>query len=231
MARIKDAKGRDTSTGESGYERLFGNHELGLLISKCQAAVISSGNELENIIADKINKKYPYTKDIAVGSFNKEKRTFRDAKTDSSGKKHHVLIDVVIERGDKIKLIELKDGDVFDVKKVAGEIESLKIANKIITNSRKIPEERVTIHFCCFNAKNNQQIEHGAKGLLPKGSAMTGRELCEELGIDFDEIIEERKRGQPENLEYFLTELVKIPQIKKIIEEKIKEKHNITNYV
>ncbi|MEM5803102.1 MAG: hypothetical protein QXO57_04075, partial [Candidatus Aenigmatarchaeota archaeon] len=57
MAKLKEAKGRDEEAGESGYERLFGIHELGQLLSKCQATVISSGNELENILANKIKSK------------------------------------------------------------------------------------------------------------------------------------------------------------------------------
>ncbi|MCY4303809.1 MAG: hypothetical protein OXC62_03340 [Aestuariivita sp.] len=43
MALIKDARGRQDG---SGYTRLFGDQKLRLLISKIQAAVISSGTEL-----------------------------------------------------------------------------------------------------------------------------------------------------------------------------------------
>lgn len=215
MAKIKDAKGRDESTGESGYERLFGNHELGQLLSKCHSSVISSGNELENAIANKVRSKGLSTEGIAVGDINKNKRIFKNAKTDSKGKKHDLGVDVVIEKSGKIKLIEVKDGDVFDVKKVAGEIESLDFAKEMLIKEKKLSEENVTIHFCSFNAKNHEQIEYGAKGLLPKGAAMTGKELCDELGIDYDEIINERKGEQPENLEFFLKELVKISEVKK----------------
>ncbi len=35
---------------DGGYSRLFGDEELGLLLSKVQAAVISSGTELEKLI-------------------------------------------------------------------------------------------------------------------------------------------------------------------------------------
>jgi hypothetical protein len=222
MAKLRDAKGRGEELGESGYERLFGVHELGVLLSKCQAAVISSGNELENILAEKIRSRGISTEGIAVGDINKDKRIFKKAKINSKGKLHDLGVDVIIERDGKIKLIELKDGDVFDVKKVAGEIESLELAKKKLIEENKIPEKNISIHFCSFNAKDHQQIERGAKGLLPKGSAMTGRELCEELGIDYDEIIRERKREQPENLDYFLTELIKIPEIRERLSEIMK---------
>lgn len=55
MALIKDAEGRK----DGGYTRLFGNEELGLLISKVQAAVITAGTELEAF-------KHVITEDMAM---------------------------------------------------------------------------------------------------------------------------------------------------------------------
>ena len=50
MAKIKDSKPKGTSRG---YHRLFGNDELGDLMSKVQSAVIRSGIEArrENMLA------------------------------------------------------------------------------------------------------------------------------------------------------------------------------------
>lgn len=62
-------------------------------------------------------------------------------------------------------------------------------------------------------------IYRGAKGLLPDGSAMSGKELCDLLELDYEKIIEERKKQQPANLEYFLKELVKID----VVKEKLKK--------
>ena len=44
-------KGR--TDNNSGYKRVFDNEELGSLISKIQATVISNGSELERIILSK----------------------------------------------------------------------------------------------------------------------------------------------------------------------------------
>ena len=93
-------------------------------------------------------------------------------------------------------LIELKDGDTFDTKKVAGEIESLILAKNYLVKFRKIEEKNITIHYCSFNAINHEQIKKGAKGLLPEDSAMTGKELCKELGLDFEKIVDERRKYQ-----------------------------------
>ena len=51
MALIEKAKGRK----DGGYTRLFGNEQLGHLISRMQSTVISSGTELERTIKDKVN--------------------------------------------------------------------------------------------------------------------------------------------------------------------------------
>lgn len=45
--KIRNQKGR--KDGNSGYTRVFNNSELGDLISKIQATVISNGNELEKL--------------------------------------------------------------------------------------------------------------------------------------------------------------------------------------
>jgi len=209
MALISNARGRREDETSSGYERLFGNRQLGMLISRVQSATISTGLELEGFLASRLKK----IDGISIHKINKEKRVFKEAKIDNAGKKHKLEVDCVIEKEGKIMLIEIKDGDTFDTKKVAGEVESLIMAKNHVMKTRNIKEEVVSIHYCSFNARDHKQIEKGAKGLLPENSAMTGRELCELLELDFEEIVEERKEHQEENLEYFVNELKKIPEI------------------
>jgi len=203
MALIKDAKGRRDNETPSGYERLFGNSQLGKLISKVQSAVISTGNELENVIASKIID----PKGVSIQNINKEKRIFEGVKQG-----HKIVIDCVIEKDNKICLIEIKDGDTFDTKKVAGELESLKLVKQYLIK-KGLLEKNIEIKFCSFNAINHEQIEKGAKGLLDKSMAMTGKELCELLGLDFNKIVEERKINQKENLEYLKQEMKKIKEL------------------
>lgn len=205
MALISNARGRRENETPSGYERIFGNKELGMLLSKVHSTVISSGNELERFLASRLK----ITEGISIHNINKNERVFKDAKTDSSGKKHTLDVDCVIKKDGKIMLIEIKDGDVFDTKKVAGEIESLIMAKNYLIEKKKINEKDISIHFCSFNARNHEQVKRGAKSLLPEGSAMTGKELCELLDLNFEEIVEERKEHQKENLNYFTSELKK----------------------
>jgi len=202
MALISNAKGRREDETPSGYERLFGNRKLGMLISKVQSAVISTGNELENILASKIKNK----QGVSIQNINKANRVFSSIKHG-----HNIIIDCVLNKNNKTHLIEIKDGDTFDTKKVAGELESLKLVKEHL---RKRGVNRVEIKFCSFNAENHEQIKRGAKGLLDESMAMTGKELCELLGLKFEDIVEERKKHQKENLDYFIEELKKIPEIK-----------------
>jgi len=206
MALISNAKGRGEDETASGYERLFGNRQLGMLISKVQSATISTGLELEGFLASRLKE----TDGISIHKINKDKRVFKGAKNG-----HNIIIDCVVERDGKIMLIEIKDGDTFDTKKVAGEIESLIMTKNFIINTKKIKEEDVSVHYCSFNARDHEQIKKGAKGLLPENSTMTGRELCKLLDLDFDKIVEERKEHQKENMKFFISELRKIDEIRK----------------
>lgn len=201
MALISNAKGRGENETPSGYERLFGNRQLGMLISKVQASVISTGNELENSLASKIKN----TKGISIQQINKANRVFSGIKHG-----HDIIIDCVINMPNKIYLIEIKDGDTFDTKKVAGELESLKLVKEFLI---KKGIKNIEIKFCSFNATSHEQIKRGAKGLLDDSMAMTGKEFCKLVNINFEEVIEERKSQQEENLNYFIGELKKIPEI------------------
>jgi hypothetical protein len=204
MALISKARGRREDETPSGYERLFGNRQLGMLMSKVQSAVISTGNELEGMLANQIKD----TKGISMQKINKENRVFKGIKNG-----HDIIIDCVIEKNGKFMLIEIKDGDTFDTKKVAGEVESLLTAKEHLIKTHKLKEQDVLVFYCSFNATSHEQIERGAKGLLPKNSAMTGQEFCKLVGLDLNKVIQERKKDQQENLNFFISELKKIPEI------------------
>jgi hypothetical protein len=107
-------------------------------------------------------------------------------------------------------VIELKDGDTFDTKKASGELESMTtFANWLSTRI----EYETTFFFCSFNQVDKQAIVAGAKGRFDVSHAMTGRELCKLLSINYDALRTRRQREQPENLRYFLSELLHIDEI------------------
>ena len=55
-------------------------------------------------------------------------------------------------------MVELKDGHVFDTKKSSGEKEILKKFQSYI--SKKL-QYSTSIHMCCFNSKNKEEIKAG----------------------------------------------------------------------
>jgi hypothetical protein len=129
------------------------------------------------------------------------------------GKEPDYCILVILEK--KAFVIELKDGDTFDTKKVAGEIASLKeFAEKFKV---KFPEFEVFPKFCSFNLIDKKKIIHGLKGKITEEMAMTGEEFCQLFDISYKNILEQRKSFAPINLKYFVSELLKIPEVKNLI--------------
>ena len=218
MAKIEESKGRTDEN--SGYSRLFGNQKLGQLMSRVQATVIRTGNELEKLIEretpDEIKANI---EDIIHGqkSLSTIQVVFQ-AKMPPRGKDRGEKADIVIfEHVQKRAIvIELKDGDTFDTKKSSGELASM------ITFANWLAEQtnyKTTFYFCSFNQTDKEAIVAGAKGRFDKSHAMTGQELCHLLHIDYDKIRGNRRKEQPENLRYFISELLKINEVRQIINE------------
>ena len=68
MPKITDSKGR--SDENSGYARLFGNQQLGQLMSRIQATVIRTGNELEHLIEQEMPDEMKANSDVILGGQN-----------------------------------------------------------------------------------------------------------------------------------------------------------------
>lgn len=208
MPKISDSKGR--SDENSGYARLFGNQQLGQLMSRVQATVIRTGNELENFL---------------------EKETPNWIKTDFASALYGMLplpdIQVVFQakmppfgedRGEKadIVVIEHAKKNAFVVELKDGE---LKIMTRFASWLAEKTGYITNFYFCSFNQSNKQAIIAGAKGRFDASHAVTGRELCNILSIDYDTLRAKRQQEQPENLRYFINELLRIEEIRKLIKE------------
>lgn len=221
--KIQDMQGRSEN---SGYQRVFANDKLGALFSKVQATVISNGNELEKIILSKSNliKNLDDFIDMATdnslnnGVFVCPKKEIKKSKYAIKDIEPDLLI-FVVQRKRICKVIELKDGDNFDTKKSKGEKENLiKFSTEF---GAKIPF--VTEYFvCCFNQLDKEVIKIGFKGEFDLDHIMTGSELCEILGINYTEILENRRKDSKENFKYFLDELIKIDEVNKYLNSILK---------
>lgn len=226
MSKISNAKGR--KDGNSGYMRVIGNEALGQLLSRVQATVISNGNELERIIAQQSNLIEDIDQFINDAERNKVengtylclKRVFKKSTKYGKGveKIEPDMLIFIVQEYRICKVIELKDGDAFDTKKSQGEKEHLEKFATVF--GAKIPF--TTQYFICsFNQEDKETIKIGFKNVFDYENILTGRELCEILNLDYDKIINSRKQDAKENLDYFIDEILLIPEIKEIIKSKI----------
>jgi hypothetical protein len=220
MARIADTRGRTDEN--SGYSRLLGNQELGKLISMLHATVIRTGNELERVLQANTPVEMITSISNAIGVQGELFPTpiqvvFSPRMVGVPGVPG-VTGDIAIFDHEKreAKVIEVKDGDTFDTKKASGELASMKQFAEWLTDRTGY---EVSIYFCSFNQESKDAIVRGAKGRFSLDNAMTGRELCSLLRIDYDALRLARQSEQVENLDFFLTSLLAIPDIRKRISE------------
>lgn len=223
--KIRNQKGR--RDGNSAYNRVFNNSDLGDLISKIQATVISNGNELEKIILSQTNTiddlnlfiEKAEIGEISNGVFVCSKKNIKTSNfavknpLDNKGIEPDLLV-FIVEKHRICKIIELKDGDTFDTKKATGEKEHLVTFSKEFGS--KIPF-RTEIYLCSFNQNDINAIKIGLKNTFTEKEILTGRAFCNILNLDYDKIIKARLEDAEDNLTYFIEELLKIEQVKKKI--------------
>ena len=223
MARLIDSKGR--TDGKSGYARLLGDQELGQLISRLHGAVVSAGSELERVIRERVNPVDDLDKflqyDIGPdGVFLANKRQLKDSKIlETAGTEPDF---VVFKRQNgrlDCHIVELKDGDSFDTKKSASERRALH--DYLAKNAQFIPST-VAAHVVAFNQDNRQAIYDGFKHKVSLSECMTGREFCELLEIDYDEIVDERRQDAEANFNYFLSEMLNIERVETYLRERLR---------
>ena len=215
MARLRNAKPKKTS---GSYGRLFDNAALGELVSKVQSAVVSSGSELEAMIAQLV----PNIPDLDAfleqeimpeGVLLARKRQIKRSDTlDFAGSEPDFMVFKRRGGAQTCHIVELKDGHVFDTKKASAEHQA--VHRFMESNAQHIPY-RVQAHFCAFNQNDHQAIWDGFKRRIALKEVMTGREFCTLLEIDYDAIVEARRAGGADNVEFFLSELIKIKPIRR----------------
>jgi len=50
---------------------------------------------------------------------------------------------------------------------------------------------------------------------------LTGEELCERIGVDYNAIRLNRRRDQEENLTFFIHHLVAIPEVRRLVQNEL----------
>lgn len=228
--KIREMRGR--KDGNSGYSRVFNNVELGTLISKIQSTVISNGSELERIILAKTNNIEDLNDFIDRAEVSNIKDGTYVCKKTILDKSKYVIIGrddkkiqpdllvFLVQKRRVCKIIELKDGDAFDTKKVIGEREHLKEFSEQFGS--KIPFT-TEWYICCFNQNDKNVIVEGLKHAFKPEEILTGREFCDVLGLSYDEIVESRTQDSEDNINYFCEELLKIGRVKDQLKEMLKD--------
>ena len=221
-ARLEDSNPKETS---GGYYRLFGVQQLGLLMSKVQGTVISSGSELERMIIARVHA-IPDLDDFLEAEIMPEGVFIAPKKQVNKSKKLRVpkgeLDFLIFKRRDgqqRCYVVELKDGHLFDTKKASAERTAI---HSFVERNAPMLQYVVQCHFVDFNQDDKDVIVHGFKNKITKDEAMTGREFCKLLEIDYDEIVGARRPDQEANVQFFLTELVKIDSIRKALKRLLK---------
>ena len=214
MAKLEDRK----TTGSSGaYERLFGIKALGALMSKVQGTVIASGSELERMIQNRLRQIEDLDAFLEIeimqeGVFMATKLQIKRCNTlDSSEAEPDFLIFKRRDDKQSCYVIELKDGHQFDTKKASAERRMLHAFTQ--QNAHRI-HYTVQPYICCFNQDSKKAIVEGLKNKINIGEVLTGREFCNLLELDYDEIVKSRGKDQERNLAYFLRELMKIDAVR-----------------
>ena len=214
MARLRNAKPKNSS---GSCERLFDNDALGALASKIHSAVISSGSELEARIAASVQNildldAFLKQEIMSEGVLLARKRQIKRSETlDFSGSEPDFM--VFKRRGgvQTCHIVELKDGHVFDTKKAGAERQAM---HGFIERNAQHIQYRFQAHFCAFNQDDRHAIWDGFKRRIALKEAMTGREFCDLLEIDYDSVVEARRADGSDNVEFLLSELVKIESVR-----------------
>ena len=204
------------------YARLFGNTAQGNLMSRVHSGSIKAGNELERMITERV-KAIEDLDDFLTNEIMPDgvllatkKQIKKSTRLNATGLEPDFMIFKRREESQHCHVVELKDGYSFDTKKA--EAEHTQLHNFVAKNARRLPYRTFT-HFCAFNEHSREDIWKGFKRKINLEEAMTGREFCDLLEIDYDEIVKIRTADTAYNRRLFVTDLLKIDQMRDLIED------------
>ncbi len=226
MARLEKAKGSKTPQN-SGYTRVLGITKLGALMSKVQSTVITAGTELEKLIWENSPTRIEDLDDFLRGGSSPKGVwvASKEVAIASAVLKLENRPDfLVFEHKNGYKrcyVLELKDGYEFDTKKAIGE---KRILEEVAENIRTRTDYTVGIKMCGFNCADRSEIVTGFKGEFKKDETFTGKEFCELIGADFEDIKRIRAADQRANLEFFVKSLLDIVPVKNMIRKMLQGK-------
>ena len=223
MARLSE---RNPGREDGGFTRTFGDTGLGALLSRTHATSISAGTELEKKIqelhanlmtAEQLGQFLNHR--LPNGKYVMAKDLIRKHLKPIINSSHEPDFIVIVVDGEKVFVVEVKDGDAFDTKKAAGEVASVRaFAASLHSHLLGLGlNYSVETKLCCFNQDDKERIVSGLKGRITKREAMTGREFCALIGISHETILRQRETDQLDNLDFFVKTLLEIPTVRALV--------------
>lgn len=225
MAKIRNSNPKQSG---GGYERLVGHTGMANIFTQAQSTVITNGTELEKIISvrattiDNLDEFIAACDNgtVADGAYLCTKSVVK--KSAYKMDKHEPdFIAFTVDKANNIcRIVELKDGDTFDTKKSVAEKEMLTIFMNHL--APKIPF-RTKFYICCFNQSDKDKIVVGFKNVFTADEVMTGREFCDNLGIDYDAIVQLRRDDATDNFKYVVEKMFEIKEVRSQFAQKHRE--------
>ncbi|MDE2776319.1 MAG: hypothetical protein OXI77_10295 [Chloroflexota bacterium] len=228
MARLSDIEGKSLEQARKGaYARCFGNAELSRLLSRVQSLIIKNGNELEKLVTDLMSDKLIHDVDeflsAQIMDIGVRVATKKALKKCSSLKGDGIEPDFIVfdrkRHSQDCYVVELKDGHEFDTK--SSEKEQQNLVDFLAANDTTLQFYNCHGKICGFNANTREEIQIGFKRKISIEEAMTGREFCELVAIDYDQIISHRSADRVANYDSFLSDLLDIPSVQSDIHRKL----------
>lgn len=228
MARLSEIEGKTLEQVRKGaYARCFGNAELSRLLSRVQSLIIRNGNELEklvtNLVADKVIADVDVFLSAQIMDLGVRVATKRAVKKCRSLKGDGIEPDFIVfdrkRHSQDCFVIELKDGHEFDTK--SSEKEQQNLVDFLAANETTLHYYNFHGKICGFNANSREEIQIGFKRKISLNEAMTGREFCQLVSIDYDQITAHRAADRVANYNTFLNDLLNIPSVRSDIQTKL----------
>ncbi len=228
MARLSEIIGKPIEeVGKGAYARCFGNIELSHLLSRVQSLIIRNGNELEklvtNLVSDKLIEDVDEFLSAQIMDIGVRVATKKAVKKCKSLKGDGIEPDFIVfdrkRHSQHCYVVELKDGHEFDTK--SSEKEQQNLVDFLATNELTLHYYSCHGKICGFNANTREEIRIGFKRKISADEAMTGRELCNLVGINYDAIVAHRAADREANYNEFLEELLQIPSVREGIFDRL----------
>lgn len=219
MAKIRDSNPKQSA---GGFERLVGHKEMAEIFTKAQSTIITNGTELEKLISNRANLVKDMDKFIEMsangllesGSYLCTKKVLKVSKYKLDKHEPDFIAFTIDNENDICLVIELKDGDAFDTKKSFAEKEMLKLFVEHFAPKIPIPTK---YYVCCFNQLDKEKIVAGFKDVFSIDEVMTGKEFCDILGINYENIIAIRKADASDNFQYVIEKMIEIKEMRQAV--------------